>query len=139
MLSISDARFLDALCAQAKAQRKLPLDFAIPDAWRRNTPEHLRRALARFQREGLLPRFPFGSDFTDIELRLLDGLNWLKSSQASWRGRLQLLRAMLNPGAAVSDEPAALARMQLEHPQTLAERVERRLLLAALRRKSSRG
>lgn len=139
MLSISDARFLDALCAQAKAQRKLPLDFAIPDAWRRNTPEHLHEALAPFQRNGLLPPFPFGSDFTDIELRLLDGLNWLKSSQASWRGRLQLLRAALNPGEAVPEEPAALARMQLEHPQTLAERVERRLLLAAMRRKSSPG
>jgi hypothetical protein len=37
------------------------------------------------------------------------------------------------------DESAALKRMQLEHPQTLAERVERRLLLAALRRKSSPG
>jgi acyl-CoA hydrolase len=139
MLSICDARFLDALCAQAKAQRKLPVEFVIPDAWRRNTPEHLREALAPFQRDGLLPPFPFGSDFTEIELRLLDGLNWLKASQASWRGRLQLLRAALNPGEAVPEEPAALARMQLEHPQTLVERVERRLLLAAMRRKSSPG
>lgn len=136
MLSISDARFVDALCAQAKSQHKLPADFAIPEAWRCNTPEHLRDTLAPFQREGLLPRFPFGSDFTDIELRLLDALNWLKSSQASWSGRLQLLRAALNPGATMPDEPAALARMQLENPQTLAERVERRLLLTALRRKS---
>ncbi len=139
MLSISDARFLDVLCAQAKAQRKLPVDFAIPEAWRRHTPEHLRETLAPFQADGLLPRFPFGSDFTAVEQCLLDALNWLKSSQASWRGRLELLRAVFNPGTPVPDEYAALARMQLEHPPTLRERVERRLLLAALRRKSWRG
>jgi acyl-CoA hydrolase len=138
MLSICDARFLDALCAQAKAQRKLPVEFVIPDAWRRNTPEHLREALAPFQRDGLLPRFPFGSDFTAIELHLLDALTWLKSSQASWRGRARLLRAALNPGAAAPDETAALGRMRLDHPRTWAERLEQRLLLAALRRTASR-
>jgi len=137
MLSISDARFLDALCAEAKSQRKLPIDFVVPDAWRRHTPEHLREALGPFQQKGLLPRFPFGSDFTDIERLLLGALTWLKSSQSTWRGRWQLLRAALSPGAPIPEELAALVRMNLEHPQTFAERVERRLLLAGLRRKGS--
>lgn len=137
MLSISDARFLDALCAEAKSHRKLPVDFVVPEAWRLHTPEHLRDALAPFQQKGLLPRFPFGSDFTDIELKLLGALNWLKSLQATWRGRWQLLRAALSPGVPIPEELAALVRMNLEHPQTFAERVERRLLIAGLRRKGS--
>jgi hypothetical protein len=91
------------------------------------------------QRRGLLPQFPFGSDFTETEQLLLGALTWLQSAQATWRGKWQLLRAAVNPGAPVYEELAALVRMNLEHPQTLAERIERRLLLAALRRKTSSG
>jgi acyl-CoA hydrolase len=139
MLSISDARFLEALCAEAKSHGKLARDFVIPDIWRRHTPEHLHEALAPFQQKGLLPKFPFGSDFTETEQLLLGALTWLQSAQATWRGKWQLLRAAVNPGAPVYEELAALVRMNLEHPQTLAERIERRLLLVALRRKTSSG
>ena len=75
MLSICDARFLDALCAEAKSHGKLAADFVIPEAWRRHRPETLREALAPLQKKGLLPLFPFGSDFTEIEQRLLPALN----------------------------------------------------------------
>ncbi len=136
MLSISDARFLDALCGEAKSHGKLAADFEIPAAWRQHHPDYLRQALAPFQKSGLLPRFPFGSEFTQIEQQLLDALSWLKSCQATWRGKWQLLRAAANPGAPMDDELTALARMNLGHPQTLAERIERRLLQAALRRKA---
>ena len=139
MLSISDARFLEALCAEAKSHGKLARDFVIPDIWRRHTPDHLHEALAPFQQKGMLPKFPFGSDFTETEQLLLGALTWLQSAQATWRGKWQLLCAAVNPGAPVYEELAALVRMNLEHPQTLAERIERRLLLAALRRKTSSG
>ena len=139
MLSISDARFLDALCAEAKSHGKLARDFVIPESWRSHTPEHLREALAPFQQKGLLPKFPFGSDFTETEQLLLSALTWLQSLQATWRGKWRLLRAVVSPGAPVYEELAALVRMNLEHPQALTERIERRLLLAALRRKTSGG
>jgi len=135
MLSISDARFLDALCAEAKAHRKLAADFVIPDAWRRHSPRYLREALAPFQQKGLLPQFPFGSDFTEVEQRLLPALNWLKACSSHWRGRWRLLRAICRPGAAAADEAEALVRMGLAHPVKLADRLQRRLLQAALRRK----
>ncbi|WP_254423905.1 acetyl-CoA hydrolase/transferase C-terminal domain-containing protein [Rhodanobacter sp. C03] len=137
MLSISDARFLDALCAEAKSHGKLAADFRIPEAWRRHRPRPLHEALAPFRQKGLLPQFPFGSDFSEVEQRLLPALTWLKSAQGSWRGKWQLLRRLLNPGKPVVEEPAALARMKLEQPHGLTERIEQRLLQAALRRTAS--
>jgi acyl-CoA hydrolase len=134
MLSISDARFLDALAAEAKAHGKLAADFRIPDAWRRHRPECLREALAPLVREGLLPRFPFGSDFTEVELRLLPALNWLKARSTGWRGKLRLLGGLLRPGTPVRGEAEALARMRLSAPVKLADNLQRRLLLASLRR-----
>lgn len=135
MLSISDARFLDALCAQAKAYGKLAADFTIPEAWRRHRPRYLREALAPFRQKGLLPKFPFGSDFTEVEQRLLPALDWLKANAVSWRGKLRLLRALVRPGEPVAGEEEALARMDLTKATTLADRLQRRLLQAALRRK----
>jgi acyl-CoA hydrolase len=134
MLGICDARFLDALCAQAKSLGKLAPDFAIPDAWRRHQPDALRESLAPFRRKGQLPVFPFGSDFDEIERRLLPALEWLRSCGSHWRGRWQVLRAMVRPGEAAGDESAALARMGLDVPKGLSGRVQRRLLQAALRR-----
>ncbi|RCS30792.1 acetyl-CoA hydrolase [Rhodanobacter denitrificans] len=133
MLSIADARFLDALCAQAKAHGKLAADFAIPEAWRRHHPRHLHQALAPFRHKGLLPTFPFGSDFTAVEQRLLPALEWLKAASGGWRGRWRLLRAVIRPGEAADGEAEALARMGLAGPLRLADRLQRRLLRAALR------
>ncbi|WP_254427266.1 acetyl-CoA hydrolase/transferase C-terminal domain-containing protein [Rhodanobacter sp. C01] len=134
MLSISDARFLDALCAEAKAHGKLAADFAIPEAWRRHHPRHLHEALAPLQQKGLFPTFPFGSDFTEVEQRLLPALNWLKSVSSTWLGRFRLLRAVCRPGSVAAGEAEAVARMGLTTPRTLADRLQLRLLQAALRR-----
>jgi acyl-CoA hydrolase len=135
MLAISDARFLDALCAEAKAHGKLAADFAIPESWRRHRPRYLREALAPFRQKGLLPKFPFGSDFTEVEQRLLPALDWLKANAVSWRGKLRLLQALVRPGEPAAGEDEALARMNLAEARTLADRLQRRLLQAALRRK----
>jgi acyl-CoA hydrolase len=134
MLSICDARFLDALAAEAKANGKLAADFRIPEAWRRHRPEHLREALAPLRRAGLLPAFPFGSDFDEVEQRLLPALGWLKEQGSHWRGRVVLAKALARPGRPVAGEAEALERMQLARPRRIGEHLQRRLLLAALRR-----
>ena len=134
MLAITDARFVDALAAEAKSQGKLAADFKIPEAWRKHRPEALHEALNKPMRKGLLPRFPFGSDFNEVEQRLLPALEWLQSSSATWKGRWQLLKAFLKPGDAKAEEAMALERMQLTAATTLSDRVQRRLLQAALRR-----
>jgi acyl-CoA hydrolase len=134
MLAICDARFLDALCAEAKSLGKLAADFAIPDAWRRHQPDTLHESLAPFRRKGQLPVFPFGSDFDEVEQRLLPALEWLQSRSSHWRGRWQVLRAAVRPGEMAGGEDVALARMGLDAPKGLSECVQRRLLQAALRR-----
>ncbi|MEO6925876.1 MAG: acetyl-CoA hydrolase/transferase C-terminal domain-containing protein [Rhodanobacter sp.] len=139
MLSICDARFLDALCAEAKAHGKLAANFVIPAAWRRHEPSCLHESLAQFQRKGLLLRFPFGSDFDEVEQRLLPALEWLKASSQRWRGRWQVLRAVVWPGEPADGEQAALQRMGLAAPGTVRDHVQRRLLQAALRRPAREG
>ncbi len=134
MLAISDARFLDALCAEAKSHGKLAADFQIPDAWRRHRPRYLREALAPLQQKGLLPTFPFGSDFNEVEQRLLPALAWLKRAGGHWRGKLEILLAACRPGKLARGETEALARMGLTGNLTLADRLQRRLLQVALRR-----
>ena len=139
MLSICDARFVDALCAQAKVHGKLAPEFQVPAVWRHNHPRYLREALRPLQEKGLLPRFPFGSDFTEVEQRLLPALHWLQACRHTWWGKWRLLRAVCWPGAMAAGETEALLRMDLGVPRTLAERVQRRLLQAALRRESHRS
>ena len=50
--------------AQAKDAGKLPKNFEIPAAHRDNHPERIAAALKPAREAGLLPSFPFGSDFT---------------------------------------------------------------------------
>lgn len=134
MLSICDARFVDALAAEAKSHGKLRADFVVPEAWRSHCPEALARALTPLRDGGFIPAFPFGSDFTAVEQQLLPALGWLKSQGRTWRGKGRLLLAALRPGAVVDGEAAALERMGLALPKTPAERLQRRLVQAALRR-----
>ncbi|HET6431040.1 acetyl-CoA hydrolase/transferase C-terminal domain-containing protein [Dyella sp.] len=134
MLAICDARFVDALAAEAKAHGKLRADFVVPERWRQHRPEMLHQALAPLRARDLLPDFPFGSDFTEVEQRLLPALGWLKSVSRTWRGRAALLRAVLRAGPARAGEDEALARMGLETGGGLSDRLQRRLLQAALRR-----
>jgi hypothetical protein len=101
MLAITDARFLDGLVAQAKRTGKLQARFSIPDRWRQNTPAHLHDALSPFQARGLFAAFPFGSDFSPEEQRLLPALpvaqetlpryggkGWSSGTRAAGRSRV---------------------------------------------------
>ena len=133
MLAITDARFQDALAAQAKASGKLNGDFAIPDRWRENTPARLADALAPLQARGLFPLFPCGSDFTPDEMALLPALQRLKVLSAS---KLHLAAFLLSPvamGKSTTAEETLLRRLGLDRPRGMGERVLKRLVLRALR------
>jgi acyl-CoA hydrolase len=133
MLAICDARFQDELAEEARRAGKLARDFRIPDAWRRNTPHDLAGRMKPFTSRGLFPRFPFGSDFTAIEQRLLPALLWLRKATADWRRWPAVLGALVSPGkAAQSDE--VLERLGLADPAGLGERVTARLVRGALAR-----
>ncbi|HEY1631296.1 MAG TPA: acetyl-CoA hydrolase/transferase C-terminal domain-containing protein [Rhizomicrobium sp.] len=121
MLSIADSRFQPELLAAAKAARKIAADYEIPTGHRDNTPERIARALAPMR--DLLPPFPFGTDFTEVEQRLLPALETLQRAKPA-----QLLALALKGG----NDDKALARMGLDRPKTLKDRLYRLLLAGAL-------
>ena len=99
MLSICDARFVDALAAEAKSHGKLRGGLRGARGLAPASPESLAEALAPLRQHGLIPTFPFGSDFTEVEQRLLPALGWLKIASASWRGALATAAgAVIRPG-----------------------------------------
>lgn len=127
MLSVADSRFQDDLLARAKGAGKIADDYEIPPQHRSNTPERLRAALSEASARGLLPPFPFGSDFTDVELRLMPALGRLRSATKG-----ELLRLALRGGKEDAARRECLKRMGLATPSGLTEWVYRRLLLGAL-------
>lgn len=133
MLNIADSRFQESLLAQAKSAGKIPADYTIPEAHRHNTPERLNEAAATMRQGGLLPRYPFGTDLTDVELVLAGVLQTLKQKLGSKAALFKTLAGSVDVSKA--DEEAAspyLARMGLEHPHSLKDRAIHRLLVAEL-------
>ena len=133
MLQVADSRFQAELARQAKDAGKLPKNFEIPAAHRENVPERIASALKPAREAGLLPSFPFGSDFTDAEQRLIPALQLLQDAQRAplrlpgllWQGLTR------TPDAA---DRECLARLGLDRPATLSERAYRALVSAALER-----
>src|SRR6266704_575866 len=133
MLGIADSRFQAELARQAKDAGKLPKSFEIPAIHRDNHPERIADALRPAREAGLLPRFPFGSDFTDTEQRLIPALQFLQDAQRT----PMRLPGLLWQGFARAPDAAdheCLARLGLDTPKTLAERAYRALVSAALAR-----
>lgn len=131
MLAITDSRFQDELARTAKDAGKLPRSFEIPAAHRQNVPQRITAALKAAREAGLLPSFPFGSDFTDVEQRLIPALQVLQEAQHTpLRLAGMVWRGMRHPGGAADQQ--CLARLGLDKPRTFAERMYRALVTAAL-------
>src|SRR6201988_655988 len=118
---------------QAKEAGKLARNYEIPAAYPENAPDRIAQALRPAREAGLLPSFPFGSDFTDVEQRLIPALQLLQGAQ---RTPLQLPGMLWEgiwrkPDAA---DEACLARLGLDRPADMKERVYRALISAAVAR-----
>src|SRR5437762_4213275 len=118
MLAVIDSRFQDELASIAKDAGKLPKEHEIPRSHRENFPERIAQALKPARDAGLLPSFPFGTDFDGVEQRLIQALQLLREAQRTplllpgllWQG-------MRQPPDASNRE--CLARLGLDHPKTL--------------------
>jgi acyl-CoA hydrolase len=130
MLAIADSRFQEDLLRRAQAAGKIEPAFELPPECRDNTPERIERTLAPARAQGLLPLFPFGSDFSAAEQQLIPALDLLRS--ASPRALAGLLLRGLLAGQASRDTGECLARMGLELPSGLMERIQSALLRGAL-------
>ncbi len=128
MLAITDSRFQDELLRQAKDAGKIERSFELPKSVRDNTPDAIERALRPAAQAGLLPLFPFGSDFSKVEQRLIPALRDLQSASP-----VQLaLTAMrgLRSGGGNAD---CLDRLGLARPKSLSEWLYAALVRGALR------
>ena len=132
LINIADSRFQAELLATAKQVGKIAADYEIPAGYRNNTPERVRATLAAARAAGHLPAFPFGTDFTPVEQRLLPALERMKNASASLGAVLRLAwsGARLSRRGAV--DRAALERMGLDRPSSLKDRFYRWMLAAAL-------
>ncbi len=131
LLEIADSRFQGELEREAKTAGKLPADYRLPEYARHNTPESLHQWLSP-RGDALLPRFPFGTAFTETEQRLLPALAKLKTASHS---RLALAGLMLQGwrGSPAEGEVQALRRMALDQPRGFEERLSASALRGALR------
>lgn len=130
LLKVTDSRFQPELLDKAKAAGKVERGYALPTAFRRNTPERVSEALAPARKAGLAPPLPFGSDFDPLEESLLPALGRLKAAQAE---PTQLARLMLRGLKGEPGDAPALKRLGLERPRGPTEWLTRLAVRGALR------
>jgi len=132
LLNIADSRFQEGLLQQAKAAGKIDRDYRIAEAHRDNTPEALERRLAPFRKQGLFAEFPFGSEFTAEEIVLAKALRRLQVRTARPAGKALAVLAGLWPAAVSQRVMPCLARMGLERPAGVREKILRNMLAAEI-------
>jgi acyl-CoA hydrolase len=130
MLGVADSRFQGELLNQAKAAGKIEKSFEVPAAYRDNTPKRIERALGPARAAGLIPPFPFGTDFTQIEQRLIPALTSLAS--ASPIQIVSFLMRGLWPSGRSPDTQDCLDRMGLARPKGFLELIYAALLRGSL-------
>jgi hypothetical protein len=95
MAAITDSRFQHALLSTANLTGKLydaPIKFRLSG---RNTPDRLQSGLAPLHRDGTLPDYPLGSDFTPVEYRLFKALSLLKANSTTRGTKLKTIARAL--------------------------------------------
>lgn len=132
MLSVTDSRFQDALLLKAIKAGKISRNYEIPHAQRNNTPEQIVTALSDAEKAGLLPAFPFGTDFTPTEQKLIPVLERIKHASGSKKQLAALALKGLTGGRA-AEEKLYLERMELAQPRSMTERLYGLLVKGALR------
>lgn len=128
LLAITDSRFQEELLDQAKSAGKIASDYRIPDERRDNLPERISTALP----DADFPAYPFGTDFTDAEQRLLPALELLRQATSRKRDLLAYVRSGLGSDALDPPEQAAMERMGLDHAGGIKRRTFALLMRGAL-------
>lgn len=133
MLEITDSRFQEELLDKAKRAGKIEKSFQLPVSCRNNLPERIELALTGARQLGLLPQFPLGSEMTLTEQRLIGALRKLGAIAHS-KPRLfgYALKGLISASPS-PEEYDCLARLQLDSPVGLQERLTRWSVLQALR------
>ncbi len=131
LLHVAGADFHEDLIEAPLRSGKIEHDYKMADDADQNRPEVI--AAVFNQHRAHFPRYPLGTELSEDEQALAAALGWLQSNTASTGKRIRtMLRAVLS-----GTQPAretALARMGLEKPDGMKQRLTRRLLRYALQR-----
>lgn len=134
LIAIADSRFQDDLVAQAKAAGKLNADYEVPEQHRQNLPKVLRARLQPWlSAEGssaLLPDFPFGTDLTADELRIVTALRQMQHASQHPAELLAMLVKSL--WADREAPPAYLQRLGLDDATSPRKMLMRKLFAGNL-------
>ena len=129
LIAIADSRFQGELVEKARSAGKIAPDWDIPEAYRDNLPERISAAMPK----ETFASFPFGTDFTQIEQRLLPVMQYLADHATRPAQLAALIARGLRSGQPDEAELAALERMGLDAPHGVREHSYRALILGALR------
>lgn len=130
LIAIADSRFQEGLVAQAKAAGKLDADYEVPAQHRQNLPEVLRERLQPWSGSALLPDFPFGTDLTADELRIIGALRQMQHASQHPAELLAMLAKSL--WADREAPPAYLQRLGLDEATSLRKILMRKLFAGNL-------
>jgi len=134
LLCIADSRWQEPLRVTAVKSGKLNPAWRIPESFRHNSPQWQRQQLRPSRTSGLITDYPFGSDFTETEQRLVRALGHLAKHGGTRLGQAGLLAgALVNRVKPTPKDTKALARMGLENPSSVRDWLDRRLISLALK------
>src|SRR5205814_10519788 len=95
-------------------------------------PERIAAVLKPYRASGVLPSFPYGSDFTETEQQLIPALELLQDASTSLAGLARLGWKGLAVDRSAPMLAPALARLGLGAARALSDRLYRWLVAAAL-------
>ena len=130
LIAVADSRFQDELVKQAKAHGKLDAHYQVPQRYRNNLPQTLEDKLHPWAEAKLLPDFPFGTDLTPDELKIVRALKKLKHAS---QHPSELLSLVFKSFWEAKEMPQAyLERLGLADAHSFKDTVLRRLLAGNL-------
>jgi acyl-CoA hydrolase len=130
LIAVADSRFQDELVKEAKAHGKLDAHYEIPERYRHNLPNVLADTLQPWAEAELLPDFPFGTDLTPDELKIVRALKKLKHASEHPAELLSLAFKSFWEG---KEAPQAyLERLGLADVHSFKDAVTRRLFAGNL-------
>lgn len=132
LIKIADSRFQSQLMAKAKRAKKLPYSYKLPERFKNNYPWKVNSFIEAERERGFFAPFPFGTDFTEDEIKIGKALKYLKQLSTNKISLFFSVILALFKKYESSDYSNLLKRMSLENPKGFKEKLMQRLLLLSL-------
>lgn len=130
LIEITDSRFQEELIRTAKDHGKLSKNYVLDPVFKANFPENIRQIFKAFKEQGFYKEFPFGSDFTETEERIVFALKKLKKE--SKMGLISAIFKSIFKSTDIQKYKDELNRMGLWETKNLKEKIYQKLLVSKL-------